>query len=153
MKKSTSLLDSLLEDLESEDTNASGRNQIIDINADNIQELWNQYVEHIRATAHGTYFPVAERQKPIFSPPNELILREDNTISSGFLDKNKSEMVNFFRDLTGTILTVTIEVVKENQDETPRKVFKSTKERFKEMAEKNPALLELQKLLDLDFDY
>ena len=147
------MLDSLLEDLENEEIDTSGKVEKMVISADNIQEIWNQYVEHIRATAHGTYFPVAERQRPTFVPPNQLILQEDNTISSGFLDKNKGEMVNFFRDLTGTILTVTIEVNKEGNDDTPRKVFKSTKERFKEMAEKNPALLELQKLLDLDFDY
>ena len=34
-----------------------------------------------------------------------------------------------------------------------KKVFKTTKEKFKEMAEINPVLLELQKRLELDFEY
>jgi hypothetical protein len=96
--------------------------------------------------------PIAQKSKPILDGDNTLIFSEDNSISLGFMEKNKAEIQLFFKEKTGKSLQLKFELNKTESLEK-KKVFKTTKEKFKEMAEINPVLLELQKRLELDFEY
>ncbi len=65
--------------------------------------------------------------------------------------KNKLELLGFLhKDLGNT--SITIEVVVKEADPSTKKAY-TNKEKFKVMAEKNPALEELRKQLDLEIDY
>jgi hypothetical protein len=151
VRKKGSILDELLEDLEDEN-NYDSEIKFTELIPDNIPIIWEAYISTISDTAHGSYLPIAQKSKPIFDGEATLVFSEDNSISLGFMEKNKAEIQLFFKEKTGKSLQLKFELNKTESNEK-KKVFKTTKEKFKEMAEINPVLLELQKRLELDFEY
>lgn len=149
--KKISILDDLmnnLEDLEAEEL----KDKFIEISSESIPILWKEYIDSIAQTAHASYLPIAQNSNPIFEKDNTLIFTEDNSISLGFMEKNKAEIQLFFREKTGISLQLKFELKKTSTD-NKKKISKKPNELFKEWAEINPALIELQKRLDLNIEY
>lgn len=124
----------------------------IDLSNEILPQLWEDYITSISDTAHGSYLPIAEKSKPEFDGDITLIFTEDNSLSLGLMEKNRAEIQHFFREKTGKSLQIRF-VLNRVETNEQKKVFKTSKERFKEMTLINPALLELQKRLDLDLEY
>ena len=89
--------------------------------------------------------------KPVLMDSFAIVHSVANKAQDDEFKKNKLELLAFIQmELKNNIIT--IESVIMEPDPSAKKAY-TNKEKFKQMAEKNPALEELRKQLDLDIDY
>jgi len=88
------------------------------------------------------------RKTPVFKEPTQLFISLESASQEGILQEIKHELLKHLRS---TLKNSGIELIHKIKASKEVKLIYTPEEKFKYMAEKNPALLELQKKLGLQF--
>ena len=90
------------------------------------------------------------KRRPVLGAEFKATFEVENNIQKNELEREKPELMEFLRTRLNNfqfqLETLVLEMEEVKQLYTPQ-------EKFKHMAEKNPALLDLRQRLDLDIDF
>ena len=92
-----------------------------------------------------------QRRDPILKEDNVVVHFVDNDVQLRFLKTNETKLLGFLRkELKNWSITISIE---EGSAENGEKKLYSGKEKFEDMAERNPHLKTLRQKFKLDIDF
>jgi DNA polymerase-3 subunit gamma/tau len=116
---------------------------------DDLIHAWNAYIE-LKGGESTNYYITLTRRKPFIGEGNVIILEVDNKLQEDELLTRKPEILSFLRNrLNNFLIEFTPKVIqahKENKPYTPL-------DKFKKMAEINPAIIKLKDEFDLEIDF
>ena len=114
-------------------------------------KVWQQFIDMVTTEKRMQLASTLSANDPIIKEDFAIEHSVTNKAQDEEFKKNKLELMAYLqKELKNT--GITIETVIKEADPSTKKAYTS-KEKFKQMAEKNPALEELRKQLDLDIDY
>jgi hypothetical protein len=123
----------------------------LQLTAETIQETWYAAVNHIRSYAGNAFIDIAERVLVSWEDPATITVEVDSKLSEGLLNENKMQLSSGLRHVSGrTDFEICIVLNRKHGYEVKVKKHLSPREKFRLMAEQYPAILDLQKRLDLD---
>ncbi len=135
------------EDLEEDDL------EVMAFNDENVQACWTEFIEENRETLNPTFIKTAEESKPFVDIEDTIYIEFNNNVSLNFVKKEGASILEFYKNrMNIQKLKLDFRLDKKTAKSVVKKFLKP-RERFLKMAEENPALLELQKRLDLDLEY
>lgn len=118
-----------------------------------LEKIWNDFSDKNSANLPGQFISLAKSLKPILKDENSVVIELENSVSMNILDLGKSQLIEFCtKELNGKSLGFNFIVVK-NEEEVAEQIPYTTKGILKKMIEDNPAILDLQKKLDLDISF
>lgn len=118
-----------------------------------IDEIWMNFIDEYKEKLPGQFISLANSVKPELLDSDSVKIELDSSVAINILELGKPQMVDFFRNkLHGQNLAFQFLVVQSN-DEKKESIPYTPKAILKKMIEDNPAILELQKKLDLDVSY
>jgi DNA polymerase-3 subunit gamma/tau len=118
-----------------------------------LEKIWNDFSDKNSANLPGQFISLAKSLKPILKDENSVVIELENSVSMNILDLGKSQLIEFCtKELNGKSLGFNFIVVK-NEEEVAEQIPYTTKGILKKMIEDNPAILDLQKRLDLDISF
>jgi DNA polymerase-3 subunit gamma/tau len=117
-----------------------------------LENAWNKFANHVYQQGRLTLHTALMKRKPEVKENFQVFFSTDNPAVEKDITDIKMELVAFLRkELRNTSIQLVITIDK-NSPETA-KVPYTPKEKYDRMAEKNPALNDLKKQLDLEIDY
>ncbi|HXC05005.1 MAG TPA: hypothetical protein VNZ86_09660, partial [Bacteroidia bacterium] len=115
-----------------------------------IENAWQIYAGIQKTNNKPNYAVTLSSRKPRLGENNMIEFTVDNASQAEFLQNDKQELLSFLRkELSNYDLQINILV---NKIEGERKLY-TAQDKFKHMAEKNPALAKLRQQFDLDVDF
>lgn len=125
--------------------------EYLQLSAETIQKAWYAAVNHIRSYAGNAFIDIAERVVVSWEDPATITVEVDSKLSEGLLNENKMQLSSGLRHVSGrTDFEIAIVLNRKHDYEVKVKKHLSPREKFRLMAEQYPAILDLQKRLDLD---
>lgn len=125
----------------------------ITITQELLESIWNEFADKNTDNLPGQFISLAKSLKPILKDDNSVVIELENSVSMNILDLGKSQLIEFCtKKLNGKSLGFNFIVVK-NEEEVKEQIPYTTKGILKKMIEDNPAILDLQKKLDLDISF
>ncbi len=119
------------------------------INEEEVLKCWDQLTEEVKDESHGLHITLKKNKPKIEAENNKVIIELDNKIQESDLQEQKPKILNFLKKkLNNSSITISTEVSTNNQNNTKAYL---PEEKFKQLSEKNPALLNLKQKLNLDF--
>ncbi len=113
--------------------------------------LWRQYAFNMKEQGLETLYNAMVRRDPVFESKEEFKLIVDNQIQIDYIQPLLGDLTNFLRkQLNNHFLMLKMEI--SNQPENDMK-FLNGKDKFEALASKNPQLITLKNLFNLDIDY
>lgn len=114
-----------------------------------LQPIWDQLIKDLEARRRFSEYVILNRKFTLKG--TTIHLEVDNEIQIDLLTTTlRTEVLNFLRkELQNS--TVHLEIVVAEQESTT--LIYTQADKFKFLAEKNPALIELRSILGLDYDY
>ena len=110
---------------------------------------WKTYIE-LKGSASTNYYITLTKRKPYLQDGNMLILDVDNKLQEDELLLKKNELLSFLRNkLNNFELDFTPQVIISQKDNKPYTPL----DKFKKMAEINPAIIKLKDEFDLEIDF
>lgn len=118
---------------------------------DDLIMAWKRFAFRCKEEGKDTLFAALTARDPKFDSSELAIVHEvDNTIQRSFLDTAETDLMMYLRtELQNWGISIRFEEVKVEESKT----LYSGKEKFDEMAKRNPHLLTLQKRFKLDIDF
>lgn len=111
---------------------------------------WTEYAEQLKAQGKITDHAAYVMNKPALAAENAVTFTVLNATAEERLSADKSNLMDFLRrKLRNNVFTLDIILSKETGDV---KIY-TTQDKFKRLAELNPALNKLRQTFDLDLDY
>lgn len=120
----------------------------IELTTDVLPDLWQSFLDDIRHKAQHSFMSVAESQKPDLQAET-IVFSVPNNISLEMLQLHKSEIMTYF--LSKTTAKVQLEFLLVKKEESTR-IYRSPKDRLKDMAAVNAAVNKLIQKFDLNLD-
>lgn len=120
----------------------------IELTSETIQQLWNSFLDENKNTLQNSFLNVAQSQMPQLVE-DKIVFTVSNNISLELLQLHKIDITMYFRKHT-TSVTVAPDFILQREEQI--KVFKSPKERLKDIIDLNPSVLNLIQKLDLNMD-
>ncbi len=118
---------------------------------EDLLNVWHKFVQLMTTEKRMQLASTLSTNEPILKDNYSIEHAVTNKAQDEEFKKNKLELLAYLqKELKNT--GINIETVIKEPDPSTKKAYTS-KEKFKQMAEKNPALDELRKQLDLDIDY
>ena len=114
-----------------------------------LQNAWAEYALMLKEKKRNNLFSTLNKRKPVLKENFVIEFSVDNSLQAEEINKEKSELLAFLKmKLNNKLITIKPEVLesKNKPDEAYTPV-----EKFRKMAEKNPALDTLRKQFDLEF--
>ncbi|MFN8237901.1 MAG: hypothetical protein U0T77_06990 [Chitinophagales bacterium] len=145
----SSSLGSIRNELHQERAIGAAENKV-ELTVENLLVLWRSFLDENKERLQSSFMNVAERQVPQIVQ-EKVVFTESNNVSLEILQLHKTDIVSYLIKKT-TAPTVHLEFVLQRKDEQPAKMYKTQKERLKEMIEKNEAVLKLIEKFDLNLD-
>jgi DNA polymerase-3 subunit gamma/tau len=131
---------------ESENTNQYGESDFSDTD---FMESWQRFAGTCREKQPSFYSTLMARS-PEIGKDRMIRLQVDNGVQQEEVNRRKGEILGFLRkDLDNKNIDIQVDIVVHEAD---RKHF-APEEKFRKMAEKNPAINKLRSQLDLEIDY
>ncbi len=122
-----------------------------DFSQEELITVWNKFVAKMTGEKRMQLASTLSTNEPVLKDSFAIEHAVTNKAQEEEFKKNKLELLAFLqKELQNT--SITIEIIIKEADATAKKAY-TNKEKFKVMAEKNPALEDLRKQLDLDIDY
>lgn len=116
------------------------------INPDKVQEIWEALKQKKKKKGENNTLALMEMDELKFIPPNQLSIQMPNDLNKTELSRAFEEFLPYFRNqLNNDLLEVDIMVSAQIEKEH---IF-TLEEKLKRLQELNPAIIELQKALDL----
>jgi len=113
--------------------------------------VWNKYITHVTNEKRMQLATSLKVNQPLLKDGFLIEHAVTNKAQEDEFKNNKIELLAFLRkELQNSLIELEVKIGEE--DIAPKKAY-TNKEKFKQMAAKNPALEELRKQLDLDIDY
>ena len=127
--------------------------EVMTLNDQNVQTCWKEFLDENKESLNPTFLKTALESRPCAEGENIIYIKFNNNVSLNFVKKEGAAILEFYKNRMN-IQKLKLEFrLDKKVAQTTSKKFLKPKERFLKMAEENPALLELQKKLDLDIDY
>lgn len=118
-----------------------------------IDGVWKNFINEYKEKLPGQFISLANSVKPELLDSDSVKIELDSSVAINILELGKPQMVDFFRiKLNGKNLAFQFSVIQGNE-EKKESVPYTPKAILKKMIEDNPAILDLQKKLDLDVSY
>lgn len=115
-----------------------------------LEGYWTEYAEQLKVVGRITDHSAYTMNKPTLARENEVVFTVLNATAAERLATDKSNLMEFLRKkLRNNVFTLEIILSK---DEGEAKIY-TTQDKFKRLAELNPALNKLRQTFDLDLDY
>lgn len=133
----------LHEEYVSTDTNLK-----VELTPETTQQLWNSFLAENKNTLQNSFLNAAQGQVPQLVE-DKIVFIVSNNISLELLQLHKMDITMYFRKHT-TSVNVAPDFILQREEQI--KVFKSPKERLKDIIDVNPAVLNLIQKLDLNMD-
>lgn len=115
-----------------------------------LEECWSEYTEQLKAQGKTTDASAFAMNKPALVSENVVTFTVHNAMAQERLNSDKTALMDFLRrKLRNNVFTLEIVLSKE---EGEAKIY-TTQDKFKRLAELNPALNKLRQTFDLDLDY
>ncbi|MCE2496458.1 MAG: DNA polymerase III subunit gamma/tau [Flavobacteriales bacterium] len=117
---------------------------------DRLQYYWDLYCDKLKEEQKWSLMNTLNKHKPNLGADFHVTFEVENNIQRNEIEKEKPELMEFMRTrLNNFQMQLEVIVLEHSQV----KQLYTPQEKFKHMAEKNPALLDLQRRLDLDVDF
>ncbi len=111
---------------------------------------WDLYCDKLKSEQKWSMMNTLNKRRPVLGAQFKATFEVENNIQKNELEREKPELMEFLRTRLNNfqfqLETLVLEMEEVKQLYTPQ-------EKFKHMAEKNPALLDLRQRLDLDIDF
>ena len=120
-----------------------------DFSEDNFQDAYQAFCQQVSAQKRKNLY-YALTNKPVTIKGKELKLHVENKVQLKEVEKSKIEMQDFIAEKLHNDKLSILLILDEVKEEDVKPYTNA--EKFREMAKRNPDLLELKKKLDLDFD-
>lgn len=115
-----------------------------------LEECWTEYSEMLKAQGKTTDASAFAMNKPMLVAENAVAFTVHNAMAQERLNADKTALMDFLRrKLRNNVFSLEIILSKE---EGEAKIY-TTQDKFKRLAELNPALQKLRQTFDLDLDY
>lgn len=115
-----------------------------------LEQYWTEYSEMLKAQGKTTDASAFAMNKPSLVAENAVAFTVHNAMAQERLNADKTALMDFLRKkLRNNLFTLEIILSKE---EGEAKIY-TTQDKFKRLAELNPALNKLRQTFDLDLDY
>jgi DNA polymerase-3 subunit gamma/tau len=112
---------------------------------------WRKFAFKMRDEGQDTLFTALTGRDPILKEENAVTHYVDNDVQLRFLQTNETKLMGYLRkELQNWSISLTIE---EGSEENGEKKLYSGKEKFEDMAERNPHLKTLRQKFKLDIDF
>ncbi len=116
-----------------------------------LNNAWNEFIEQNIKDKNMQFATALRVNEPMLMEGFLITHAVTNKAQEEEIRKNKIALLGYLQKaLHNTSINIEINIMEE--DVTTKKAY-TNKEKYKQMAEKNPALDELRKQLDLDIDY
>ena len=113
--------------------------------------LWRQYAFRAKDKGMETFYNALIKRDPLFESNEKIKIMVDNQIQIDYIKTHVHELITFLREhLKNHFIDIQIELV-ENPDEEVK--FLNGKDKFEALANKNPKLITLKNLFNLDIEY
>lgn len=147
--KSKTSIASLLKDANSEILLEEDNSHQVVLNQENLNKLWKDFIDSIRASAQSSFVSVAERQQPLLEN-GTIFFKEDNNIALEMLKLQKMELIRFLLHHT-TENIIPIEFILEKPDDAEEVKYKRPIDRLEELIQENEHIKSFIKEFELDF--
>ena len=115
-------------------------------------KVWKTYAYSLKKAGKESFYAMMINEEPTLTSPLDIHFEITNKIQKEGLERIKSDLLSTIRkELNNWSIQFTYDV-KASTTEVKENLYAS-KDRFKKMTEKNPALLKMQKLFSLDIDF
>lgn len=116
-----------------------------------LEKKWSLYITKLENLGRMSLVAAMQKRKPIITSETELTFTVDTAAAEKDLNQEKLELLGFLRkELSNTKITLTIAIgINDSSADVPY----TPSEKFKKLAEINPAMNELNSQFDLEIDY
>jgi hypothetical protein len=121
------------------------------IDPEKLHEAWNSYVEMLALEKRQSLLNLMKNHKPAVEGA-EIKIILNSRLSKELFDNERTKLAEFLESKLGVTGIALVSTVERKASTAPVKPFTAA-EKFRRMAEENPAILELQKRLDLRLEH
>ena len=116
-----------------------------------LENKWSKYIYKLETLGRMSLVAAMKKRKPIITNEIELTFTVDTAAAEKDLNQEKLELLGFLRkELSNTKITLTIAIgINDSSADVPY----TPSEKFKKLAEINPAMNELKSQFDLEIEY
>ncbi len=115
-----------------------------------LEEAWLQFAKLVKEKSKVNLYSTLSSRQPVLKENWEVEFMVDNMVQVDEMSNCKSDMMAFLRgELQNFEMTLVTIISKNDSDKKPY----TSSDKFKRMAEKNPALNNLKQKFDLDTEY
>ncbi|HTF04552.1 MAG TPA: DNA polymerase III subunit gamma/tau [Bacteroidia bacterium] len=115
-----------------------------------LEQAWQEFANDLKSKGKNTDFSAFTMNKPVLAAENMVTFTVHNKMVEERLNADKTTLMGFLREkLRNNVFTLEVILSKE---EGEQKIYTS-QDKFKRLAEINPALQKLRQTFDLDLDY
>ena len=120
----------------------------------NIQKalvLWRQYAFRVKDRGMETFYNALVKRDPLFETNEKIKISVDNQIQIDYIKPLLGELINFLREqLKNHFIEIELELL-DNPDEEVK--FLNGSDKFDALSKKNPKLITLKNLFNLDIEF
>lgn len=117
-----------------------------EVNPSLLQTVWREYAQRCKQQGRNSLHATLVAREPVVAGPGRITFAIVNEVQENYLREEKPELLGFLRRQLGDP-GLDLEVIKEEVVVKPRY---TALDRFRLLAEKNPALITLKNEVDLD---
>jgi len=114
-------------------------------------QAWNNFAEQIQKDKPAHY-SLMQVYKPILKEKNTIVIRFEGQIQVELFSEIKKDLLTHLKKSLGTLNVEISEEVVESIEDAGKPRLYTPDDKFRFMAERNPALLRLKQQLNLDLD-
>jgi len=113
--------------------------------------LWRQYAFQVKDQGMETFYNALVKRDPHFETNEKIKISLDNQIQIDVITPLLGKFITFLREkLKNHFIEIELEI-RDNSDEEVK--FLNGKDKFEALSEKNPKLITLKKLFNLDIEF
>lgn len=122
-----------------------------DFDFDALKMYWRRFAQIKKESSEKTYYNALIKREPILGENNLITMEVDNEIQVNVIEKDLNQLTNYLRkELKNDTILIKM-IITENQEQDIR--YKTGKDRFASLAQKNPNLNTLKNTFNLDIEY
>lgn len=125
--------------------------EVISISPVQVLQAWTSFAEQIQKDKPA-HFSLMQVYKPILREDNKIAIQFEGQIQIELFSEIKKDLLNHFKKRLGILnIEMTEEIVEKIEDNSKPRLY-TPDDKFRFMAERNPALIRLKQQLNLDLD-
>ncbi len=125
--------------------------EVNSISPDGLLQAWTSFAEQIQKDKPA-HFSLMQVYKPVIKENNKIIIQFEGQIQIELFSEIKKDLLTHFKKSLGILnIEITEEIVEKIEDNGKPRLY-TPDDKFRFMAERNPALIRLKQQLNLDLD-